>query len=242
MGEIAPVIWAHDTATAAFSTCWEFLDAKERQQAERYSKGSDRRAFVATRAALRCMLASIAGREPAAFRFAMGAWGKPFIVAPAAHAGLQFSVAHSETVSLVAVAPFRRVGVDIERRRRVDGWQRIATRVLGVELAAQLMRIDDEVRDHAFLRSWTAAEAFAKATGLGWGGLGGGVLLSANDATVSRLWIASGPMAAPGLEWSVLELDAGPDHVATLVIESAPYHEMHERFARPITVTPDLIL
>ena len=239
--KIAPLIWVVDTRTTSVATCWTVLDCEERRRAEQYLKDVDRRTFIVTRAALRCTLASIAGVEPATFRFGIGAWGKPFIAAPASHATLQFSVAHSGSIGLIAVAPLRRIGIDVEQRRRVDDCHPIAKEVLGDELAASLERLDENARDQAFLRCWTVGEAFAKATGLGLAGFAGALPLRARGCDGPGIRVADAPKAAPGLEWSIVPLDLGADYadyIGSMIVECAPGDAMANPVPTPWTMKP----
>src|SRR5262249_50036850 len=116
----APLIWQVDVAAMRIADCWDFLDSQERLRADGCVKQADRTVFVATRAALRCALASITHVDPKSFHFEAGPWGKPFIAAPTGLATLQFSVAHSGSVALITVAPLRRIGIDLERSRQVE--------------------------------------------------------------------------------------------------------------------------
>jgi 4'-phosphopantetheinyl transferase len=221
------LVWQVD-ATALTASCWDLLDAHEQTRAERYVRQADRIVFVATRAALRRALASITSVDPKSFLFEAGREGKPFIAAPIGLATLQFSVAHSESIGLIAIDPLRRVGIDLERRRHVDGWREIAMDILGQDTTSMLTGLDEGARHHAFLRCWTAAEAFAKATGLGLAGFGGRIPLCVKRSQAACLRITANETTS-GAEWAIMELDLGKDHVGALVVESAlPKLEINE--------------
>jgi 4'-phosphopantetheinyl transferase len=241
----APLIWVIDTRSTSVATCWSVLDSGERRRAGQYLKDVDRRNFIATRAALRHALASIADIEPAAFRFGTGAWGKPFIAAPACHATMQFSVAHTGSIGLIAAAPSRRIGIDVEQRCRVDDRYPIAKQVLGAELAISLDRLDESARDQAFLRCWTVAEAFAKATGLGLAGFAGALPLRVSNAEVIGITDADAAQAETGLAWSIVPLDLGADYaeyIASLIVECAPGETIASPVAAPWPAKPGAAL
>jgi 4'-phosphopantetheinyl transferase len=212
------LVWLVDASAIPIANCWDFLDPQERIRGERCVRHADRIIFVAARSALRCALASVTGVDPKAFRFEAGPWGKPFIVTPAELATLHFSVAHSGSIALITVAPFRHVGIDLERRRRVESWQEIALDVLGQDTTALLKELDEGHRHHAFLRCWTAAEAFAKATGLGLAGFGGRIPLCVRRSEATTIQITAVPTPSSS-EWPITEIDVGKDHVGSLVVE-----------------------
>ena len=82
--------------------------------------------------------------------FSEGPHGKPSVE------GVEFSLAHSGDVGVVAVAD-RAVGVDVEVPRRIGRPEGIARR-LGVT---------DDTGPEELLRLWTRTEALVKATGDG---------------------------------------------------------------------------
>jgi phosphopantetheinyl transferase len=214
---LIPVLWLINVRNAPVAACWDLLEPGERDRSRRYVRDADRHTFVATRAALRCALAELTGIDLRAFRFQLGRWGKPCIASPASPR--HFSVSHSGSLSLVAVSSARRFGADIEQRRRVADWHAIAETCLGPSIAVLLDTLDDEVRDDAFQVFWTAAEAFAKATGLGWAGHGGCVPIQAMSVDLATVYFHHA--AAPGCTWTAVPIDAGVDHLGTLVLECA---------------------
>lgn len=213
-----PFLWMVNARRAPFSACWEFLDSTERLRADNYLRDVDRRSFVVTRAALRCALSLVTRIDPKMFRLQAGRWGKLHISAPELPDPPDFSVSHSDTLSLVAISSCGRVGIDVERLRHIVGAPAIAKDVLGDRAAALLFELSDDIRDRAFLKLWTAAEAVAKATGLGWAGHDS-ISISASDSSLANTSCNSLPPAAPGREWSIASLDVGPDYVGSLVME-----------------------
>jgi 4'-phosphopantetheinyl transferase len=208
-----------DASAISVARCEELLDKLEIQRADRFVAESDRRAFIVTRAGLRCLLGSITGIKPREFRFGTGAWGKPFIADPIPDVPIDFSVSHSGSIGLIAAAVGRRIGLDIERLREVEGWDAIATETFGAGLSDGLAGLTPELRTKLFLRYWTVGEAFSKAAGLGLAGLSGVVPIQADCAEIGRVRIVGGPAPKAGMEWSVVELDVAPGYVASMIVE-----------------------
>ena len=221
----APVMWLLDVRCLSQTECWEFLSSSEQLCSKRYILDAGRRTYIVTRAALRCALSSMTGINPRQLVLEFGSWGKPFISAQVSSIPLHFSISHSDWLSVIAISYGNRVGVDIEKRRYVPEAVAIAKSCLGNTIALHLETLEHSSRDAAFLKFWTAAEAFAKATGLGWLGHGGRIALHASGPSASDLTFPLSHKPAPGLAWSIQELDLGPDHVGAVVLECPP-HEL----------------
>ncbi|MGI9520180.1 MAG: 4'-phosphopantetheinyl transferase family protein [Hyphomicrobiaceae bacterium] len=137
----------------------------------------------ATRVALRTILSVTRGESWGSERFATTSDGRPFIdraMAPV------FSVSHTLTAGLVAVADDGPLGVDIERMRATKlGQSRIQSIIRAAthhgiwdgasstsESSCLELEVEGEVEaDRMFLVVWTRLEAIAKARGGGIGAL-----------------------------------------------------------------------
>ncbi len=84
--------------------------------------------------------------------------GKPFLRFP----GLYFSVAHSENLSVCALADSP-LGADVQKRRKMN--PALVRRFFSQ--AEQRFLLDEERGDDAFSMIWSLKEAFLKADGLG---------------------------------------------------------------------------
>ena len=124
--------------------------------------------------------------------------GRPVV----AGAPVAFSVAHSGGTGLLALASGdrRALGVDIEEVRPRRRLEALATRVLTPEEYTRFRAASPEERLRAFLRDWTAKEAFLKAIGTG----------------ITR------PMRSVVVPagWSSTEVDVGAEAVAALAIDA----------------------
>lgn len=189
---------AHDAA---------LLTADERARAQRYRFERDRARYVAARAALRRLLASYVGIEPAALAFvADGSEGKPGLALPGAPA---FNLAHSGDCALLAVAAMPRVGIDLEIERPIADVEVLASQYF-TDAERDAVRTAGDAAQRAFLRVWTRKEAVLKAVGRG---------LTADLRTIE---VGAGP--APQqvrFGGATLEVDALgglPGHLAALAL------------------------
>jgi 4'-phosphopantetheinyl transferase len=140
------------------------LDDSERERAARFGREAVRRRFVVARSMLRLLLGHYAGADPGALRLMTGPWGKPAL--PVGHR-LQFNLAHTGDLAMVALDVERELGIDVESvARDVD--------VLGVGAHAfsdaeqrALLAVPERERHDAFARIWTRKEAYIKARGEG---------------------------------------------------------------------------
>jgi 4'-phosphopantetheinyl transferase len=145
------------------------LSRSERQRFSGYSNGVVSRRFAIGRAVLREVLGAVQSMDPAAVRLAEGEFGKPELAPDSAKARLWFSVAHCDDLLLVALSREGEIGVDVERARPIDCWERVADRTLAPGERAELLRAVERGEDpgRVFLRHWCRVEAELKAIGCG---------------------------------------------------------------------------
>jgi len=138
------------------------LSLVERARAERYRRPEDARRYAVARGWLRQVLGAETGHPPAEVPMDDGG-GKPRL---SAGAGPRFNLSHAGELALVAVAECE-VGVDVEHRE--SGQRALDATALACTPAevADLDRLAPDERAEAFLRIWTAKEAYLKARGVG---------------------------------------------------------------------------
>jgi 4'-phosphopantetheinyl transferase len=122
--------------------------------------------------------------------------GKPFVVGDD---DLSFSVSHSGSVALLAIARDATVGIDVEAVRTRPNLEKLAARVLDPNALAAFGAADESHQLLTFLRAWTEKEAYLKAIGLG-------------IATDLRA------VSVPA-EWFVSRLDELPAYVGALAVD-----------------------
>jgi 4'-phosphopantetheinyl transferase len=146
------------------------LAPEERARHERMAYESGRRQQLLARGMQRELLSryepSIA---PADWRFERGAGGRPRLAPAFAATGLNFNVAHTSGLVVIAVGRVSQIGVDVEASdKRVS--LTVARRYFSAREAAALDALPPEARPRRFLRLWTLKEAYLKAVGEGLAG------------------------------------------------------------------------
>ncbi len=156
----------------------DLLQAGERQRLGRLRGEGDGERFLLGRGALRLILGSWLGCDPADLVLGTGPQGKPELLNPpptgpgtsGPSGGKQpphFNVSHSGDLILLGFHPLRPVGVDVEQRRPVPEWESIARRCLPPGERGAIGTLPQEQREQAFLAAWCRLEAGLKARGMG---------------------------------------------------------------------------
>jgi 4'-phosphopantetheinyl transferase len=211
-------IWrgALNLAEAEVSALGSVLNADEQARARRLRFDDKRRAFVAARGILRTILGRYLGLPPQQVCFSYNAHGKPELAVSQA-AGLQFNLAHSGDLVLVALAHARPVGIDLERHHPVEAVGRLVDRYFAPAERAAFRQLPPEQWLPAFFAGWTRKEAYLKARGEG-------LTLPLNEFEVTLT-----PGEAPALladrhslpnsaPWVLVEVEAGPGYTAALAV------------------------
>lgn len=167
-------IWVFENTREPSEAEFASLAEDEKAHAERLANRSDRAAFIITRASLRLRLAESLEIASTDVRFRRNSWGKLLLAGEAVNR-LDFSVSHAKGLSAIALSRDRPVGIDLERQRVFPDRARIAADVFGEAVARQLLDLPQAQQSVVFLQLWTAGEAFVKAQGVGFAGLGGKV-------------------------------------------------------------------
>jgi 4'-phosphopantetheinyl transferase len=183
------------------------LDADERRRAAALRSATLRRRFVAARAARRDILGRCLAVPPESIRFGLGAGGKPHVEG-AGHR-VQFSASLSDALALVAVAYGIRVGVDLERVRRLDDVDAVSRRAFSSAELRQWLSQPPGDRLQAFYRVWTRKEAYLKGTGDG----------IAGDLAGVHVGLGARAAAVVGTQWSVVDLAIADGWAAALAAE-----------------------
>lgn len=138
------------------------LSEDERNRAWRFHRHADRVRAVATRSALRQLLARRTGRRAGELRFAANAHGKPELDSGT---GIEFNVSHAGSHAMIAFSSGRPIGVDIECHAGAAEVQELGAHVFTRRERLAALRPGTAIDD--FMARWTAKEATLKALGQG---------------------------------------------------------------------------
>jgi Phosphopantetheinyl transferase len=198
------------------------LSPDEAARAARFRTEQLRERCVLRRGLLRTLLGRTTGREPASLAFDYGPQGKPSLPG-----GPAFNLADCKDDVLIAIAPARELGVDIERLRSVPDADGIAKRFFAPAEYAAFSAVPETQRDEAFLNGWTRKEAFIKATGAGLSmplDRFAVELVPSHPARV--LSVDPALRAGAAADWSMFDLRPVPGTLAALAIRGGGWRPM----------------
>lgn len=198
----------------------QLLSADEQARAARFHFEIHQRRFIVGRAILRQLLGRYLNMDNRLIRFYKTEYDKPYIKHLLNGSELCFNVSHSHEMALYAFTRDRRVGIDIEYRRRIIDLDSIAEHFFAPSEVETLMRFSPQVRPNAFLNCWTRKEAYIK-------GLGEGLSHPLHTFTVTlapgqpaRLVSDQGDPTAPD-RWQFTAFDAHIDYQSAIAVEAA---------------------
>ncbi len=145
------------------------LSVAEREQQTRFYFADDRKRYLATRAAVRCVLSRYAPVAPAEWVFASNCYGRPQIADRHAEAStLSFNVSHARGLIVLGGAQRRALGVDVEQTAmQQTSLLEIAQRFFAPAEVTELARVSPERSQQRFFEYWTFKESYIKARGMG---------------------------------------------------------------------------
>jgi 4'-phosphopantetheinyl transferase len=187
------------------------LSDTELEQQRAFRAESPRRLHLVARGLQRAVLSHLVPTlAPRDWRFERGAGGRPSI-APVHGLDLDFNIAHTPGLVVMAVGAGMRLGIDVETfaaRRSVQ----IARRYFSVREIYGLEALPPAEQPRRFVELWTLKEAYLKAIGTGIsGGLGTMTFdLRDGDITFER---AADPEAA---RWQFHQRTVGSAHLLAL--------------------------
>ena len=142
------------------------LGTMELQRADRFRFERDGARFVASHVFLRRILGAYLEIGPQAVEFSYGDQGKPVLADGCGFPRLQFSLAHSQEITVIAIG-WESLGIDVEKVRRIEDYESLARRHFSRREQEALRMLPAELRDRAFYACWTRREAVLKAEGIG---------------------------------------------------------------------------
>ena len=194
------------------------LSADECERAERFHFPSHRRDYIIAHSMLRRILGLYAQGESLANEFHIGPYGKPSLPRRGRATPIEFSLAHSGELALVAVSRGSQVGIDVERWSDRIQHLELAERFFSPQECASLRTQEPQLLTQAFFAAWSRKEAYIKATGYGVS-RGLGHFDVALDPNAPAQLLADRLDASACGRWSMTSLDVGPGYSAALVAE-----------------------
>jgi 4'-phosphopantetheinyl transferase len=189
----------------------------ETARAARFRREEDRQRFIAGRGGLRVLLGAQLGLPPGEVPLVQLNSGK-LRLAGHPKANVEFNVAHSGSVTLIALSLGAAVGVDVEAMRPLPDALQLAERFFSPAESAALVAAPAAERLTVFYQLWTRKESVLKATGAGIAnGLATVEVTGGEPAAVRR--IDGDPQA--GAHWSLREFEPAPHHLGCVAVRQA---------------------
>lgn len=208
-------IWQspNDVEQASYERLRQLLSPDEIRRADAFRFQRHRKQYVIGRGLLRMLLASYLQLEASELRFRYSAKGKPELLLSGRSVNLQFNVAHSGAIILLAFTLDRKIGVDIEEIRTDIEIDEISQRFFSPREREWLASLPVPPRCAAFFRCWTRKEALLKATGEGLSvSLDSFDVFSTADADTYSL------ETADGQKWLLQDMNVEPGYAAALAL------------------------
>jgi 4'-phosphopantetheinyl transferase len=155
-------IWSTRVDEAAVRAAAGLLNGEEKARMERMRLGIARHEFVVGRAMLRLLAAAPTACGPREVNIGEGKFGKPRVE------GVEFSVAHSHGLVVLAMCREAAVGVDVEWvEREIEALEIARSTFTPGEVKRIEQATEGVARARAFFAVWTRKEAIVKAHGQG---------------------------------------------------------------------------
>jgi 4'-phosphopantetheinyl transferase len=216
LGKAEVHVWAF--ALSPVATSLETLNAKlspeERERAQRFRFERHRNRFIAGRGQLRMLLGHYLNREADTLRFDSSERGKPFLNTTSHTERVEFNLAHSDDLGLLAVTKAGPIGVDVERIRPMRDADELVARFFSERENERFQKLPEPDKESAFFNLWTRKEAWLKATGEGISRLLKEVEVSFVPGEPARFLKV--PAQDYGITWHVYELQPGPGFTGAL--------------------------
>ena len=197
------------------------LSGDELARAERFRFERDRAEYIVSRGTLRTLLASYVASPPRDLHFEYSEYGRPSLPLPSTQRTLEFNVAHSGEVVLLAFAHDRRIGIDVEKVRRDFQTSEVAERFFSAAEREALRRLPEQDRHEAFFRCWTRKEALIKALGEGLSHPLHQFDVNLTPNKPAKL-LATRPDPDEVQRWMLWDIRVAGDYAAALAAETGP--------------------
>jgi 4'-phosphopantetheinyl transferase len=155
--------WPLEPVLEDVSAHIEILDHAELQRLYRFHFAPDRERYAVAHANLRRILGGYLNQPAKNISFHTNRFGKPELAGEAS--SLNFSLSHTQSIAVLAVAHGLPVGVDVEEVRPIE--PEVAARYFSASELSDLSALQGDAWLSGFYRCWTRKEAILKAEGVG---------------------------------------------------------------------------
>jgi 4'-phosphopantetheinyl transferase len=214
-------VWAAslEMAPKVLSSFERILCSSEMARARRFHVDQHRNRFIGGRGFVRMILSHYLRTEPGKLEFAYNPHGKPSLSGAFAESRLNFNLAHSENLALLAVTRADAVGIDVERIKPLTDTDGLVAQFFSARESAAFHNLPPEQKSVAFFNLWTRKEAWLKATGEGIGHLLNVVEVSFLPGEPARfLSLPGGPKTTASWSWILHSLSPQAGFVGALTI------------------------
>lgn len=198
-----------------------WLSAAENERARRFHRAQDRYRFQAVRTAVRKVLGDLVGEPPERLEFVESPTGKPSLRAGRVPA-IEFNVAHSGDLGLLAVSWTGSVGVDVESIEQALRHLEAVEPFLGEDERRAVAVLPSAAKTRFLLESWVMREAMVKAMGVGLGGVDLRTLQRPRGSGLGTVRLEAPEALEDPRGWWLRWLDIGHEYVAALVTAGRP--------------------
>ncbi len=188
------------------------LSEEEQKRAAKYLREEPRRQFISSRAWLRIILGRYLNLSPQSLAFLTNPFGKPYPKKLAGKPQIQFNLAHSRDLTLLAFCVNHPLGIDLEFIQPDFDYPGIAHQIFSPAEKARLEKIPETTRPPYFYQLWTQKEAYLKATGTG-------LSISPNRLEVLGNKIRNTGSANFQEDWQVKRLFPGENYLGAVVVK-----------------------
>jgi len=207
-------VWDLDIDPPMAAALSRWLTEDERQRAAAFVTPELQRRWIAARAGMRGILASVLGVTPGSPVFSLGQHGRPYL------AGIDcpysFNLSHSDNLAAFAVCEAV-VGVDVEQIKDLP--EGVAAMVFSTAEITALDAEPEARRAGKFFQYWTAKEAVLKALGTGLSVSGRSFTVDVTGAATPRL-IEADWKNEDTEAWRLLAFDPMPGFAGAVAVRT----------------------
>lgn len=143
------------------------LSEQEIEKADKLINEQVRFNFIFRHIQLRNIISLYADINPGEIIFSTNEYKKPFIIQPKELQFIQFNLSYSENIHLIAISKNDELGVDIEKIKPIDDFDRIIQDNFSSYEINLLNKFNGNEKLRLFFKIWCGKEAFIKAIGKG---------------------------------------------------------------------------